>query len=657
MTVIGEAYIEVKPESSNFGPEAERGVLASVGSIAKKAGAILGGAFVVKEAFDFGRQIFGAAEEATRGLAQTENVIKSTGGAANVTADEISDLTDALAKHNTVEDDSIRKGENMLLTFTNVQNRVGDGNDIFNQATQTMIDMSKALGTDVAGGAVQLGKALNDPIAGITALSRVGVTFTEQQKDQIAAMVEAGDVAGAQKVILAELNKEFGGSAAAQATSAEKARLAWGEFQEELGLRLMPVVERVAGFLAEALPKAIDWVTDAVNRGIGVWNTLQPTLTTIADVVGTTLVNGFQLFVGVLQNPIFQVVAATIGLTLLPVLVLLGVQATITAVQTAAAWVIMQASALAGVASSVAQLVIMGARMIWLGITSLASAAQVALAWVIALGPIALLVAAVIGAAVLIVKNWDWIKETVGNVVDAIGGFLSWLIDKVVGFVQEWGILLLGPIGAIWKFRDEIWDVVMAVIGFFGRLLSGAMDKLGELIDFVRGIPGRILEALGNVGQILWDAGWKIMMGLKDGIVAGLGAVKDFVTGIAGKIISWKGPLNYDKTILIPAGRAIMDSLEQGMAEREAALRRRLQGLTAQIASVGPDSPAAAASATTGASSSPGVPAALLVEIRALVAALQSMAGGGSGSWTVTGADPVAVGAVIERNLNWGAGG
>jgi hypothetical protein len=61
----------------------------------------------------------------------------------------------------------------------------------------------------LSGQAIQLGKALNDPIAGISALSRVGVTFTEEQKATIESMVKMGDVAGAQKLILAELAREF----------------------------------------------------------------------------------------------------------------------------------------------------------------------------------------------------------------------------------------------------------------------------------------------------------------------------------------------------------------------------------------------------------------------------------------------------------------
>ena len=79
------------------------------------------------------------------------------------------------------------------------------------------VDLAQAMGGAPKDAAIQLGKALNDPIKGISALTRIGVTFTDEQKAQIKTMQEAGDMAGAQGVILAELNKEFGGSAQAAA--------------------------------------------------------------------------------------------------------------------------------------------------------------------------------------------------------------------------------------------------------------------------------------------------------------------------------------------------------------------------------------------------------------------------------------------------------
>jgi len=113
----------------------------------------------------------------------------------------------------------------------------------------TIQDMSAALGQDGKSSAIQLGKALNDPIKGITALSRVGVSFTAQQKEAIKADVKRGDTLSAQKIILAELSKEFGGSAAAIATPGMKMDVAWKNLQETIGTKLLPVLAKLAAIL------------------------------------------------------------------------------------------------------------------------------------------------------------------------------------------------------------------------------------------------------------------------------------------------------------------------------------------------------------------------------------------------------------------------
>ena len=192
MTIVGEAFVAFRPEARNFKAEAERSVLGPVTDIAKKITTLIGGAFVVKKGLDFLGGTLDVAREANKVNAQTAAVIASTGGAANVTAKDLDSYTKSLQNLTGVDDVVIQQGANMLLTFTNVRNEVGAGNDVYNQATKTLLDMSVAMGTDMKGQAIQLGKALNDPIAGVSALAEVGVTFTAQQKEQIKTLVESG---------------------------------------------------------------------------------------------------------------------------------------------------------------------------------------------------------------------------------------------------------------------------------------------------------------------------------------------------------------------------------------------------------------------------------------------------------------------------------
>lgn len=226
------------------------------------AGFAAGGAAAVA----FGKSAFDAYQDSRKVAKQTDAALASTGATAWTTADAVSGLAESISKKTGVDDEAIQTGQNLLLTFTNLQNRAGDGNDIFDQATKTMVDMAAALGTDASGSAIQLGKALNDPVNGISALTRVGVTFTEEQKAQIKAMQAAGDIAGAQKVILAELSKEFGGSAEAQATATDKMKVAFGNLQEQIGAKLAPVIDALATWIVEvgipAFERMAGWVQE-----------------------------------------------------------------------------------------------------------------------------------------------------------------------------------------------------------------------------------------------------------------------------------------------------------------------------------------------------------------------------------------------------------
>ena len=206
---------------------------------------------------EFGAASIQAARESAQANAQLEAVLKSTGNAAGMTKGELENLAGALQNTTNFSDEAVMGGESLLLTFTRI------GKDVLPQATETMLDMSQAMGQDVKSSAVQLGKALNDPVEGIDALTRVGVTFTAAQKEQIAAMVEAGDVAGAQRAILAELNTEFGGSAEAARKAAGEAQniaVAYGNLQENVGTLITNLSNlKVAGWgVAEIFQQMAD---------------------------------------------------------------------------------------------------------------------------------------------------------------------------------------------------------------------------------------------------------------------------------------------------------------------------------------------------------------------------------------------------------------
>jgi hypothetical protein len=163
----------------------------------------------------------------------------------------------------------------MLLTFTGIRNEVGKGNDVFNQATSAATDLAAGLnqGKVTAEGTQQaatlLGKALNDPIAGMTALRRVGISFTTSQQNQIKALTKSGHTLEAQKLILREVNKEFGGTARAAADPLQRMSVILGNVGEDIGNKLLPALNKGADILT-AIPEPAYMVGAAfVTIGVG----------------------------------------------------------------------------------------------------------------------------------------------------------------------------------------------------------------------------------------------------------------------------------------------------------------------------------------------------------------------------------------------------
>ena len=209
------------------------------------AGAIAGLGAGLKASID-------AALEAESIQADLAATLKSTHGAAGLTADEINRMATNFSNLTGIEDDSIVKSQAMLLTFTKI------GKDVFPDATMAILNMSSKMG-GMESATIQVGKALNDPIQGVSALRKVGVQLTAQQEEQIRKFVELGDVASAQKIILGELGTQFGGLAEAMGETTQgkinKAKNAIGNLGETIGGVLLPALgkgaELITGLIQE----------------------------------------------------------------------------------------------------------------------------------------------------------------------------------------------------------------------------------------------------------------------------------------------------------------------------------------------------------------------------------------------------------------------
>ena len=195
------------------------------------------------KAIEFGKESFDVFKEGQQAVAQVEARLKSTASAAGLSSEKLNEFAESQAHSTLFTKDQVQQLEALGLTFTGIHS------EIYQKALPAIEDMATAMANggevDMKSSAIQVGKALEDPIKGITALTKVGVKFTEAQKDQIKSFMEAGDKASAQKLILTELNKEFGGSAAA----ARKAAGAGGDFAE----KMHDLEEQVGSLIADGM--------------------------------------------------------------------------------------------------------------------------------------------------------------------------------------------------------------------------------------------------------------------------------------------------------------------------------------------------------------------------------------------------------------------
>ena len=180
-------------------------IMARWRTMARVAGAAAG---ALAATFGAGSVMREAEAYETR-MARVNAILQATGGVAGRTADQLETQARALARASLESVDGIMNAQQVLLTFRNVQG------DVFDRAIELSADLAAAMGQDVVGATRQLARALEDPISGITALTRSGTVFTQQQREQIRTMVEAGNVLGAQVMILDELAAQYGGAATA----------------------------------------------------------------------------------------------------------------------------------------------------------------------------------------------------------------------------------------------------------------------------------------------------------------------------------------------------------------------------------------------------------------------------------------------------------
>ncbi len=406
-------------------------------------------------------------------MADTVTTLQSMGSASGQTAKSVGDFADSMTQVTKFSDDVIQHGENVMLTFGNI------GKNIFPQATTAAMNLSTKLGTDLQSSVTMVGKALDNPIQGLTALSRVGVSFSEAEKEQIKTMMAHHDVMGAQKVIMSELNKQYGGLAvAAGKTTAGALQVASNQFgllKEKIGSAVLPLLSQLASFVSGTLLPALEKIGDTIG-GVIAWFNKTPAAMTAAKIVGIVVAGAL--------------VAAFIA---------------------------------------------------WAVAAGVAAVATIAATWpILAIGAA---VALVVAGIILAVTHWGaimtWIKTAIANAGAFIGGVFSWLgslvhmILTAIGSKFQW-------VGAIFSWLGTAFHNIGAAIGaifhWIGGLIHSEIVGWQIVFTWIGGVFSRIGSVFHSIISAIGDK-FKWLGGLVSGVWQGIvGAIKSAINSVIAVI-------------------------------------------------------------------------------------------------------------------------
>ena len=255
-----------------------------------------------------------AFDESERSATKVRQAIKSTGGAARLSFEELSRFAGELQYKTLFEDDFILNNATaQLLTFTNI------AGENFKRTQAVALDLATVLDGDLKSASIQLGKALNDPVKNLTALSRAGIQFSKEQTATIKNLAETNRLAEAQTLILAELERQYGGQAEAAAKvgmgALQQLKNSWGDFLEQIGSAMMPFVNKIAAGL-KVVVAGLQSLSPEMKQVIVVVAGITATIGPLALGVGGVIKLLPMLSVGLtaLISPVGLVVAALVAL-------------------------------------------------------------------------------------------------------------------------------------------------------------------------------------------------------------------------------------------------------------------------------------------------------------------------------------------------------